>query len=316
MIFLLLLCQAILLVYCQDTSLLSSLSAQPRLSNFTALVRRYAGLIDAISGAGSGFTVIAPTDAALATYDQSNFGVGNITQWQQAILSYHILRGVWPYQTLDDRNTSRSLPTFLSSPEYTNVTGGQVVISDTFNGAALLYSANKSPSRFIQQDILFTGGLIHIVDAALQLPRDVYSTLNDNTDEWSAFAALFKVPQYQNYITNGFGNLTYRNDMTYIVENSTEFAASINNGTYQVSDSQALQNIQYYMIGSAVYTSLMTNGSTFQSVQGTNITVTVLDGDIYLNAAKIVASDYLVSNGVMQVINRHVSCTITTTARS
>ena len=85
------------------------------------------------------------------------------------------------------------------------------------------------------------------------------------------------------------------------------FANEVNNGSYQITPDQALQNIKYYLIeGTAAYTSTMKNGTMFKSLQGAPITVTLLGNDIYLNDAKIVGADFLLSNGVIQVLNRWV----------
>ena len=52
---------------------------------------------------------------------------------------------------------------------------------------------------------------------------------------------------------------------------------------------------------------MLTDGKTLQTLLGINLTITVLDGSIYVNAAKVVAPDYLLSNGVMHVIDRYLA---------
>lgn len=41
-----------------------------------------------------------------------------------------------------------------------------------------------------------------------------------------------------------------------------------------------------------------------KTATGANVTVTIQDGDTYINAAKITAFDYIVANGVFHVIDR------------
>ncbi|KAK5019021.1 hypothetical protein LTR60_000443, partial [Cryomyces antarcticus] len=50
------------------------------------------------------------------------------------------------------------------------------------------------------------------------------------------------------------------------------------------------------------YSSLLKDGSTFQTIQGNNVTITVENGSTYVNDAKIIDRDFLTSNGVIHVI--------------
>ena len=61
------------------------------------------------------------------------------------------------------------------------------------------------------------------------------------------------------------------------------------------------------MHGEVAYSSLLTDGKTSQTVIGSDVTITVRNGSIYVNAAKIVDPDYLLSNGVMHVLDRYLA---------
>lgn len=50
----------------------------------------------------------------------------------------------------------------------------------------------------------------------------------------------------------------------------------------------------------------LTDGRSLATALGPNITITVQDGDTYINDAKIIATDFLLSTGVMHVIDRYV----------
>jgi uncharacterized surface protein with fasciclin (FAS1) repeats len=49
---------------------------------------------------------------------------------------------------------------------------------------------------------------------------------------------------------------------------------------------------------------MLQDGMSLKTVQGGNLSVSVQDGVMYVNAAKIIASDYLVANGVVHVIDK------------
>jgi Fasciclin domain len=59
--------------------------------------------------------------------------------------------------------------------------------------------------------------------------------------------------------------------------------------------------------GEVAYSSLLTDGKTLQTVLGSDVTITVLNGSIYVNAAKIVDPDYLLSNGVLHILDRYLT---------
>ena len=61
------------------------------------------------------------------------------------------------------------------------------------------------------------------------------------------------------------------------------------------------------MHGEVAYSSLLTDGKTLQTVIGSDVAITVRNGSIYVNAAKVVDPDYLLSNGVMHILDRYLA---------
>jgi uncharacterized surface protein with fasciclin (FAS1) repeats len=61
----------------------------------------------------------------------------------------------------------------------------------------------------------------------------------------------------------------------------------------------------HILSGTVAFSTSLTNGSQFTTLSGLPIVVTVLDdGTIYINSAKVLSSDYLISNGVIHVIDK------------
>lgn len=84
-------------------------------------------------------------------------------------------------------------------------------------------------------------------------------------------------------------------------------AQAIGNRTAFVALSQEalLEIVKYQLVNSTVlYSTLLTNGSTFQTVGGKDVTVTIYNGSTYINAAKVLEKDLLTANGVMQITDR------------
>jgi hypothetical protein len=59
--------------------------------------------------------------------------------------------------------------------------------------------------------------------------------------------------------------------------------------------------------GEVAYSSLLTDGKTLQTVIGSDVAITVRNGSIYVNAAKVVDPDYLLSNGVLHILDRYLA---------
>jgi hypothetical protein len=59
--------------------------------------------------------------------------------------------------------------------------------------------------------------------------------------------------------------------------------------------------------GEVAYSSLLTDGKTLQTMAGRDVAITVRNGSIYVNSAKVVDPDYLLSNGVLHILDRYLA---------
>lgn len=66
-------------------------------------------------------------------------------------------------------------------------------------------------------------------------------------------------------------------------------------------------NFEYHVVtGFVGYSTLLGDGMMLKTAQGGNLTVRLVDGDMYINAAKVIESDLIVANGVVHVIDKYV----------
>jgi uncharacterized surface protein with fasciclin (FAS1) repeats len=97
-------------------------------------------------------------------------------------------------------------------------------------------------------------------------------------------------------------------DVTYFVPNS---AAALANATQLAQNSSAAEleaTFQYHVVPNFVgYSTLLKNGMSLKTAQGADLTVTIQDGETYINSALVTASDFIVANGVVHVIDRQVT---------
>jgi hypothetical protein len=72
------------------------------------------------------------------------------------------------------------------------------------------------------------------------------------------------------------------------------------------SPEEVVRFIEYnHVPGQALYSPMLTNGSTFRTGAGVDVTITTgVDGTIWVNDAKVIRRDLLVSNGVVHVVDK------------
>jgi uncharacterized surface protein with fasciclin (FAS1) repeats len=62
---------------------------------------------------------------------------------------------------------------------------------------------------------------------------------------------------------------------------------------------------QYHIVSGMVkYSPDLTDGLRLKTTQGSNITIHIQEGDMYVNAAKVIQKDYLIANGVIHVLDK------------
>lgn len=91
-------------------------------------------------------------------------------------------------------------------------------------------------------------------------------------------------------------------DMTIFIPNNDAFLAA--SSAFQNADLATLQRVlQYHVVtGSVLFASDVTN-TTIEAHSGDTITLSVIDGSVFVDSAQVVLPNVLLSNGVMHVID-------------
>jgi uncharacterized surface protein with fasciclin (FAS1) repeats len=136
-----------------NSTLMDVIAANEQLSDLETLIEA-TGLADNLTKDGP-FTVLAPTNAALATLDAVTAD-NNATITD--ILLYHIINGRYSHADLANMTT---VPTLFGEQVAFSVESGEVMLNDSV--------------RFITTDIEAENGVVHIVDALLIPPENSLS---------------------------------------------------------------------------------------------------------------------------------------------
>jgi len=271
--------------------LATTLANQTSLSNLTTYLGLFPDFTATLSQLQN-ITLLAPNNAAFATLLNSSAGAAvsnNNTALIQALFSYHVLNGSYSnFSAMPE-----FIPTILMPPTFTNVTGGQVV--EAMGGSnTSFYSGLLQNSSTVSQSVNFTGGVIHIIDTFLTIPQNI-----------SATAAQLNLTSVVGALTNTSLAATVDglSDVTAFIPNNAAFQ-SIGSALGNLSMEDLTSILTYHVVsGSMPYYSTSLSNTSLATVQGSNLTISVVGSDVFVNSARVLIPDIIVANGVVHVID-------------
>ena len=278
----------------QTTNLTAALASSPQLSNLTGLLSAYPGVAAGLAGA-TNVTILAPSNAAFANLDNDQllFALTNYDNSTiQSFINYHVLNGTYNSSQITD--TPSFVPTHLTDPTFANVTGGQRVEAINANGNVTFYSGLLSNSSVSQANIVFDGGIIHVIDTFLVPPVNISTTavaLGLSSAAGALEQATLVAP------------LDVATDVTAFVPSNEAFEA-IGSALANATISELTSILEYHVVNGTVAYSTDVVNETVPTLQGSNLTLTVEGGSVFVNQAKVIIPNILVANGVVHVIDR------------
>ncbi|KAL8817453.1 MAG: hypothetical protein Q9223_003720 [Gallowayella weberi] len=275
-------------------SLNDLLGSTDSLSTLATAVQGVPGLAQML-GSASNVTILAPSNEAFEKFMRTPGAAAlasNDTSAIQALLTYHILNGTFPSSVVTEMPAF--LPTMLKNSAYSNVTGGQVVEVLKQGDKVLFYSGLLSNASVTTADQNFTGGVVHIIDNVLTIPQKISSTAEAAGLTGVAGALT------QAKLVDTVDSLK---DVTVFAPNNSAFQA-IGSALPNLTATQLAGILQYHVVnGTVAYSSTLENGTTVPALAGGDLKITIVDGDVFVNSAKVLIPDVLVANGVVHVID-------------
>ncbi|UKZ72676.1 hypothetical protein TrVFT333_000309 [Trichoderma virens FT-333] len=164
-----------------------------------------------------------------------------------------------------------------------------------------VFSGLGKNAQVIGSDIPFDKGVIRPIDAVLTLPRSLSSTLQ--AIGGVKLAAALKQ-------TNLTATLEGTESITVLAPSNEVFSLS---GT--LTQTQIVQVLKEHIIVAPsfpAYSPWLEDGQIFRTLGGTNVSVMIKDDVAYLNGARILTGDSIISNGVVHTIDKMLSGNIPT----
>ena len=251
-----------------------------------------ADLVETLSGEGT-FTVFAPTDEAFAALPDGMLEdlLADPNTLKQ-ILLYHVVGDVVMAEkvvTLDNAETLEGSTVAIE------VVDGNVFLND---------------SQVTSTDIEASNGVVHVIDKVL-VPEMEEAVLNDVVEDVKSIAEVA--------VAGGFNTLvaalsaadlveTLSGDGAFTVFAPTDEAfAALPEGMLEglLADTEALtQILLYHVVGDVVKAETVVTLDEAETLAGDNVSIEVVDGNVFVNDSKVTSTDIEASNGVIHVIDK------------
>ncbi|KAK6435196.1 hypothetical protein LTR95_008616 [Oleoguttula sp. CCFEE 5521] len=277
-------------------NLTSLLASNSELSALNTLLSAYPDVAGALTNA-TNITIFAPSNIALQSANSSGAltALSSMGGAVQALLQYHVVVGTIYAENITE--TPAFAPTLLTNATYANVTGGQVVEARVVDDGVSIISGLKNNVTVTTPNLNFTGGVVHIIDGLLTIPPGVGDVLTS-----ANLTALLGAVE----ATNLTSALSTTPDITIFAPINAAFQ-NISSALANLTVEQAASILEYHVInGTVAYSSTLTNGSV-PALAGGNLTITVTDGEVFVNRARVINADILLANGVLHVIDSVLS---------
>ncbi|KAJ4301398.1 hypothetical protein N0V90_003490 [Kalmusia sp. IMI 367209] len=292
------------------------LASQEDLSTLLELVSLVDGLADTLSSA-SNITIIAPTNKAFAEVPRDvpegeAIELRNDTIAIGALLANHVFKGVYPSNVITD------IPTFAQTllddsyitarQPFSNFTGG------AYNGLVkngddvCILSGEQTISTVTEADITLGEGItIHKVDTVMSFgaPLQLFTFRAG----YLAMNAALEASQLNFAFGETGADISGLNISDFTIFVPTDAAFNSIGSVLESADLETLQDVlRYHIIPNDVIFSPSLGNVTVPSLQGTNLTFTVLpDGSAWVNNARITFPNTILYNGIAHVIDSVLS---------
>ncbi len=238
--------------------------------------------LDGTLNSNGSFTLFAPTDAAFAALPAGTISAllddpqGDLTK----ILLYHAVG-------------SEELSTDLSDgQDITTINGKQVRVMINADGVFI------DNAKVTTADITTDNGVVHVIDAVLIPPTTVFDIVEGSADHTILEAAVLAAELD--------GTLNSNNKFTVFAPTDAAFAA-LPMGTIDALLADPMGELTdillYHVVPGEALSTDLSDGQMIATVNGKDITVTIDNGNVFINNALVTTADITTDNGVVHVID-------------
>lgn len=243
-----------------------------------------AGLDNTLSDETKEFTVFAPTDAAFDELDSETLTTlieGDITNLTK-ILTYHVVSGT-------------TMSTDLTDGMRVETVQGKYIEISFEDGSVYVNDAMVTTA-----DIECSNGVIHVIDMVL-MPKDNIVETAIAHDDFNTLVTAVVAADLQTVLGDESAQYTvFAPTDEAFAELDTEYLNNlVNNDTDNLS-----VILTYHVVEGVVLSTDLSDNMTVTTVEGTNLTIDIVNETVYINDAMVNTTDIECSNGVIHVIDK------------
>ena len=198
-------------------------------------------------------------------------------------LLYHVIDGA--VDSTDGGRYNQSVTMINGDPAAVTIDDGMLMI-----GGAMV----------VTKDIVASNGIIHVIDAVLMPPSAGPAPLavEASAAGFSTLVTAVEAAGLTEDLLDANANLT--------VFAPTNDASRPPEGAWTAADPDALANVLgYHVYPDTVNAAAITlDGNSITMLNGESVAISVVDGNLFVNDAQVVAADVEASNGIIHVIDQ------------
>ena len=246
-----------------------------------------ADLAGALSGDGP-FTVIAPTDDAItALVTELGITADDLLALENLaeILTYHVVGATALSTDLMDGDT------------FTTLNGADITVS-IMDGTVMINNATVTVA-----DIPADNGVVHVIDAVLMPPAPETTTVVDiivNSEDHTLLEAAVGAAVLVDALSG-------EGPFTVFAPTDDAITALVTELGITADDLLELEGLAdiltYHVVGATALSTDLMDGDTFTTLNGADITISIMDGTVMVNNATVTVADITTDNGVVHVID-------------
>ena len=267
----------------QESDIVDTAGAAGSFNTLVAAVKA-AGLVETLKSKGP-FTVFAPTDAAFKKLPKGT--VEYLLKPENksklvALLKYHVVAGEVKAATVVGLDSAKT------------VQGSKVAIK-VVDGKVML----NGKTQVVKTDIGTSNGVIHVIDSVIMPPADIV----DTAVAAKKFTTLVAAVKAAGLVE------TLKGDGPFTVFAPTDEAfAKIDADTLKSllkpeNKSKLASILTYHVVSGRVAAADVVKLQSAKTVNGSEVTIKVVDGSVMIDGAKVVATDIDCGNGIIHIID-------------
>lgn len=145
----------------------------------------------------------------------------------------------------------------------------------------------------MNQDFNYVGGTLHIIDTPLTMPTRLTDTLI--ADGYTGAVGALRQAAIEEPLNDAA-------DMTVFVPNNDAFNA-IGSIVNTMTLEQLTTVLNYHVLQGQVLYSQLISAGTQRTAEGASLNFRIENGALFVNSARVVATDILIANGVVHILD-------------